>query len=67
MDEIRRFLSYLPGNNTLLPPEITPAEDAGLDQAAILDIPGVLGTGLFVGMANAVIVQDGEAVETKHR
>lgn len=42
------------------------ADPAGLE-AEILAIPGVLGTGLFVGMADAVIVQDGDAVEVKRR
>jgi len=35
--------------------------------AAILAIPGVVGTGLFVGMADAVLVQDGEHVELRER
>jgi ribose 5-phosphate isomerase A len=34
---------------------------------AIQAIPGVLGTGLFVGMADAVIVQDGDQVEVRER
>lgn len=42
------------------------ADPAGLE-AEILAIPGVIGTGLFVGMADAVIVQDGDAVEVKRR
>jgi len=33
----------------------------------ILAIPGVLGTGLFIGMADAVIVQDGDQVEVRRR
>lgn len=37
-----------------------------LDQA-LLAIPGVVGTGLFAGMADAVIVQDGEHVEVRTR
>jgi ribose 5-phosphate isomerase A len=36
-------------------------------EAEILAIPGVLGTGLFVDMADSVIVQDGDQVEVKHR
>ena len=36
-------------------------------ESAILDIPGVLGTGLFVDMADAVVIQDGDAVEVKRR
>jgi len=39
---------------------------AHLDEA-LLGIPGVVGTGLFVGMADAVIVQDGDHVEVRHR
>ena len=42
------------------------AHPGDLDQR-ILAIPGVLGTGLFVGMADAVIVQDGEKVEVHRR
>jgi ribose 5-phosphate isomerase A len=33
----------------------------------ILEIPGVLGTGLFIGMADVVIVQDGDRVELRRR
>ncbi len=40
-------------------------DPAGLD-AAILAIPGVVGTGLFVGMAHEVIVQRGTTVELLH-
>jgi len=35
--------------------------------SALLAIPGVVGTGLFVQMADHVIVQDGDAVEIRHR
>lgn len=38
------------------------ADPAGLDRA-LKDIPGVVGTGLFVGMAETVIVEDGGKVE----
>ncbi len=38
MAELRRFLGYMPANNTLLPPEYHPVKDAGQDQDAILDI-----------------------------
>jgi ribose 5-phosphate isomerase A len=33
----------------------------------ILEIPGVLGTGLFLGMADVVIVQHGDRVELRRR
>jgi len=35
--------------------------------AALLAIPGVVGTGLFVEMADTVIIQDGDAVEVRER
>lgn len=38
------------------------ADPAGLDRA-LRDIPGVVGTGLFLGMADAVIVEDEGRVE----
>ena len=38
MDEIKRFLSYLPANNGLLPPEYEAVEDAAQEQDGILDI-----------------------------
>jgi ribose 5-phosphate isomerase A len=41
-------------------------DPAQLD-AAILAIPGVVGTGLFVGMADVVLVQDGDHVEVRER
>lgn len=34
---------------------------------AILAIPGVVGTGLFVGMADLVLVQDGDHVDVRER
>jgi ribose 5-phosphate isomerase A len=53
--------------NYILDCRIAPIEDAEQLERAILAIPGVLGTGLFVGMADAVIVQDGNRVETRRR
>ncbi|MCZ6474341.1 MAG: methylmalonyl-CoA carboxyltransferase, partial [SAR324 cluster bacterium] len=38
MAEIRRFLGYMPNNNTELPPQVEPAEDAGQDQRRILEV-----------------------------
>jgi ribose 5-phosphate isomerase A len=40
------------------------ADPAGLEQA-LRDIPGMVGTGLFLGMADTVYVERGEAVEIK--
>jgi ribose 5-phosphate isomerase A len=42
------------------------ARPAELDQA-ILAIPGVVGTGLFLGLAHTVLIQDGEAVQVRQR
>jgi ribose 5-phosphate isomerase A len=53
--------------NVILDCRIAPIEDAEQLERAILAIPGVLGTGLFVGMADAVIVQDGDRVEVRRR
>jgi acetyl-CoA carboxylase carboxyltransferase component len=38
MQEIRRFLSYMPAHNMELPPSREPAPDAAQDQDALLDI-----------------------------
>ena len=53
--------------NTILDCKIAPIEDPGKLDRQILAIPGVLGTGLFIGMADAVIIQDGEEVEVRRR
>jgi len=53
--------------NHILDCQIAPIEDAASLERDILAIPGVLGTGLFVGMADAVIVQDGDRVELRRR
>ena len=36
-------------------------------ERSILAIPGVVGTGIFVGMADAVVIQDGDDVEVRQR
>jgi ribose 5-phosphate isomerase len=43
---------------------VTPL-DARRLEASIISIPGVLGTGFFVGMANAVIIGSGSDVEIR--
>ncbi len=47
-----------------LRPPLTPLDAAALE-AAIVAIPGVLGTGFFLGMADAVIVGSGSEVEVR--
>lgn len=53
--------------NHILDCSISPIPDPAAFEQAILGIPGVVGTGLFVGMAETVLVQDGEAVKVQHR
>ena len=53
--------------NLVLDAQVSAIANPGDLDARILTIPGVLGTGLFVGMASAVIVQDGEAVDVRQR
>jgi len=53
--------------NLVLDCKIAPIENAAELERAIGEIPGVLGTGLFLGMADVVIVRDGERVEVLTR
>lgn len=59
---------YLTDNdNLILDCKVEPIDRPGELDAAITTIPGVLGTGLFVGMATAVVVQRGDDVEVLRR
>lgn len=59
---------YLTDNgNLILDCRVEPIDDPGALDAAITMIPGVLGTGLFVGLADAVVVQRGDDVEVLRR
>lgn len=51
--------------NWILDARLSPPLDARALEAAIVAIPGVLGTGFFLGMADAVIVGDGDEVEIR--
>jgi len=53
--------------NQILDCAISPIQDPTAFEQAIVSIPGVVGTGLFIGMADTVLVQDGEAVVVQHR
>lgn len=53
--------------NPILDCMIEPIENPAALERAIIAIPGVVGTGLFIGMADAVIVQHGEHVEVRQR
>lgn len=53
--------------NPILECHVGPIADPAALEARLRAIPGIVGTGLFVGMADAVIVQDGEALEVRQR
>ncbi len=53
--------------NQILDCSISPLSDPAVFERAILEIPGVVGTGLFIGMADTVLVQDGDAVHVQQR
>jgi ribose 5-phosphate isomerase A len=53
--------------NPVLSARVGPiADPAGLERQ-LMAIPGVVGTGLFVGLADTVIVQDGSDVEVRQK
>jgi ribose 5-phosphate isomerase A len=55
---------YLTDNgNFILDCAVAPIADPQALEAEILGVPGVVGTGLFLGMADAVLCQDGDRVE----
>lgn len=49
--------------NFILDCAVQPLADARAVEDAILAVPGVVGTGLFLGMADAVLCQSGDEVE----
>ena len=53
--------------NQILDCSISPLHDPAAFEQAILGIPGVVGTGLFIGMADTILVQDGDTVNVQHR
>lgn len=54
------------GNN-ILDCKVTALPDPKQTEQQILAIPGVVGTGLFLGMADTVLVDDGGTVQIKQR
>ena len=54
-------------SNQILDCAISPIHDPRAFEQAIVSIPGVVGTGLFIGMADTILVQDGEMVEVRQR
>lgn len=61
--------TYLTDNgNPILDCHVGLIADAGALERAILDIPGVVGTGLFIGMAEIVLIQNEDgSVKELHR
>ncbi len=53
--------------NQVLDCGISLIRDPAVFEQLILSIPGVVGTGLFIGMADTVLIQDGEAVVVRQR
>jgi ribose 5-phosphate isomerase A len=53
--------------NAILDCGIPPLDDPGRFERELRAIPGMVGTGLFLGMAHAVIVEDGDRVEVRRR
>jgi ribose 5-phosphate isomerase A len=53
--------------NHILDCRIGPIEDPAEFERAIHAIPGVVGTGLFLGMAHTVLIQTGATVEVRER
>ena len=51
--------------NWILDAKLDPPLDPRALEAAIVSLPGVLGTGFFLGMADAVLVGSGEDVEVR--
>ena len=53
--------------NYLLDCVVTPFTDPGAVDQSLRAIPGVVDTGLFLGMAHLVLIQDGEEVRVRRR
>jgi len=51
--------------NYILDCKITPLPDAAATERALLNIPGVVDTGLFLKRAHVVLIQNGDAVEVR--
>jgi len=53
--------------NSILDCRVGPIADAAALEGELRSIPGVVGTGLFVGMADTVLVERGDTVEVRER
>jgi ribose 5-phosphate isomerase A len=53
--------------NQIIDCAVSPIREPAAFEQAIVSIPGVVGTGLFIGLADTVLIQDGEAVIERRR
>ena len=53
--------------NRILDSQVPPIEDPTRLEQTILAIPGVVGTGLFLGMAEIVLIDEGRTVQVRRR
>jgi len=65
LDGGSHFLSD--NGNHILDARVGPIDDPAALDRAIRDIPGVVGTGLFLGVADVVLIEDGGKVEVRER
>jgi ribose 5-phosphate isomerase A len=61
--EVNGKLFVTDNGNHILDCQVPPLDDPEAVERTLLAIPGVVGTGLFVNMANVVLVQDGDNVK----
>lgn len=53
--------------NLILDCAVSTIQEPAELERALVSIPGVIGTGLFIGMADAVLIEDGESVVLRER
>jgi ribose 5-phosphate isomerase A len=63
LQEGRPFVSD--NGNPILDCAVRPLEKPAELEQALRSIPGVVGTGLFLGMAHVVLIQHGDRVEER--
>jgi ribose 5-phosphate isomerase A len=65
MKDGRPFVSD--NGNQILDCQIPPLTDPRAVEQQIVALPGVVGTGLFLGMAHTILIQDGDSVQVRQR
>jgi len=60
-------LFFSDNGNVILTCKVRPIADPVALERQIINIPGVVGTGLFLGMADAVLIQNGDQLEIRQR